>query len=321
MSRAVCWVLFLAAQSAAYKPPSFPPDHRHFVDQRGYRTWPKCHFNSITRDPLDQLVFHLYGGRAPNMLSFPCSTWSAGCPCAAPLDLVDKGTFVEIGANDGLHMSNTYFFERFLGWRGLCVEANPKVYERLKLNRPNCTNANALVATPGYPGQKKDYIALFRPNDQSAEKHNRLSMENDWETGLSGLADSPKLKNVTDIHRFARRFNVQAKRYELPVVAFSTLFREHGITYIDFLSVDVEGASETVLRSIDFDAVQIKLIAVEDPDASTVSFLAGHEFRSPGIRTSLGDHLFINHKVHVHRNDGLPWRGASREGRSGRGRE
>ena len=54
-------------------------------------------------------------------------------------------TYVEIGANDGLHMSNSYFFERYLGWRGMCVEANPHTYRQLRRHRPRCVNVNALV--------------------------------------------------------------------------------------------------------------------------------------------------------------------------------
>src|ERR1700675_2623345 len=34
----------------------------------------------------------------------------------------DDGFFVEAGANDGYTQSNTYWLERFRGWRGLLVE-------------------------------------------------------------------------------------------------------------------------------------------------------------------------------------------------------
>jgi hypothetical protein len=36
------------------------------------------------------------------------------------------GSFIEAGGNDGLSQSNTYWFERFRGWRGLLVEAVPR---------------------------------------------------------------------------------------------------------------------------------------------------------------------------------------------------
>lgn len=46
-----------------------------------------------------------------------------------------EGVFVDIGAHDGVSFSNTYFFEKSLGWKGICVEPIPEVFERLKNNR------------------------------------------------------------------------------------------------------------------------------------------------------------------------------------------
>jgi len=46
----------------------------------------------------------------------------------------DSGFFVDIGANDGVTFSNTYALER-KGWRGLCVEPHPDVFEQLRRNR------------------------------------------------------------------------------------------------------------------------------------------------------------------------------------------
>ena len=43
--------------------------------------------------------------------------------------------FVEIGAHDGVELSNSYYFEKHLGWNGLCVEPNPESFKKLILNR------------------------------------------------------------------------------------------------------------------------------------------------------------------------------------------
>jgi len=47
---------------------------------------------------------------------------------------INNGFFVDIGANDGVTFSNTYFFEK-KGWDGLCVEPIPSVFEKLNQNR------------------------------------------------------------------------------------------------------------------------------------------------------------------------------------------
>ena len=55
------------------------------------------------------------------------------------------GVFVEAGALDGLLHSNTLFFERKRGWRGLLVEANPSTCESVLQNRPKCRFINAAL--------------------------------------------------------------------------------------------------------------------------------------------------------------------------------
>ena len=42
-----------------------------------------------------------------------------------------RGSFVEIGANDGLSGSQTLVLERCLGWDGLLIEANPTTFATL----------------------------------------------------------------------------------------------------------------------------------------------------------------------------------------------
>ena len=49
-----------------------------------------------------------------------------------------KGTFLDIGANDGVLLSNSYFFEKELDWNGICFEPIPSVYSELIKNR-SCT--------------------------------------------------------------------------------------------------------------------------------------------------------------------------------------
>src|SRR5215469_1772751 len=62
----------------------------------------------------------------------------------------ENGSFIEAGGNDGLLQSNSYWFERFRGWRGLLIEAVPEQAELCRKNRPRAKVENvALVADPG----------------------------------------------------------------------------------------------------------------------------------------------------------------------------
>ncbi|MDA9981739.1 hypothetical protein N9H39_03180 [Gammaproteobacteria bacterium] len=47
-----------------------------------------------------------------------------------------NGFFLEIGASDGVNLSNTYALERELGWTGCCVEPNPMDYAKLRKDPP-----------------------------------------------------------------------------------------------------------------------------------------------------------------------------------------
>ena len=46
-----------------------------------------------------------------------------------------EGFFIDIGANDGKWLSNTYYLEKELGWTGICVEAGITPFNKLVNNR------------------------------------------------------------------------------------------------------------------------------------------------------------------------------------------
>ena len=60
-----------------------------------------------------------------------------------------NGFFVEVGAYDGIQTSNTFFFEETLGWSGICIEANPHVFNSLVKNRKSI---NLNYAVTDYEG-------------------------------------------------------------------------------------------------------------------------------------------------------------------------
>jgi hypothetical protein len=62
-----------------------------------------------------------------------------------------KGTFVEFGARNGIEHSNTYIFEKFMGWKGLLFEVDPREYPDLERNRKqsHVTNGPICPSTMG----------------------------------------------------------------------------------------------------------------------------------------------------------------------------
>jgi hypothetical protein len=57
----------------------------------------------------------------------------------------DNGFFVEIGASNGIELSNTYLLEKQYKWKGICCEPIPKRFAELVINRPNSICFNEAV--------------------------------------------------------------------------------------------------------------------------------------------------------------------------------
>ena len=46
-----------------------------------------------------------------------------------------RGFYVDSGANEPFYASNTWFYDKCLGWAGLCVEPNEKYGQPLRVQR------------------------------------------------------------------------------------------------------------------------------------------------------------------------------------------
>ncbi|MBX3490551.1 FkbM family methyltransferase [Parvibaculum sp.] len=154
-----------------------------------------------------------------------------------------NGIFVDIGANDGVTVSNSYRFEKELGWTGVAVEPLPSVFEKLKANR-SCHLVNGCVTPEGGKAQLVEIVGA--PNMLSTlETHNR---------GLTAR----RLRHSRQRHGSATR------NIEVDCHTFASLMDRFGIRSIDFLSVDTEGGELDILKSIDFGRYPVSVISVEN---------------------------------------------------------
>ncbi len=150
-----------------------------------------------------------------------------------------EGYFVDIGAYDGVAISNTKFLED-LGWEGVCIEPHPIVFKEL-LNNRQCEKVNCAI-------WKEDTRVNF------------LSLTGYTEM-LSGIYESydPRHYNriLTELQHYggtSEMIEIDAKKFE------SVVSRKH----IDFLSIDTEGSELQILEQIDFSAYDIGLICIEN---------------------------------------------------------
>jgi FkbM family methyltransferase len=154
-----------------------------------------------------------------------------------------EGFFLDIGAYDGKTYSNTYVFEQ-MGWKGICLEPLPDVFTRLRQNRVcDCYN----LAMSDESGEDADFIRAAGVETLSGLESKMAAAHKDWILREKGVVEHIKVETIT----------------------FADLMgRYPGITYIDFMSLDVEGAEMSILGSIDFRTYRFGLIAVESIDES-----------------------------------------------------
>ena len=141
--------------------------------------------------------------------------------------------FLEAGAYDGLIESNTWFFERCLGWRGILVEGQPNLSQQVLFNRPATLNLReAACATRG---RAKYSTRPLGP-------------------GAGGLSTHQGL--VDDRGGGAAAVAVRCGPLGARLAALA-------VHRIDLMVLDVEGLELTVLQTIDFSSVHVGVIVVE----------------------------------------------------------
>jgi len=157
--------------------------------------------------------------------------------------------FLDIGCNDGITGSNSYYFEKTLGWTGKCVEADPKTFEKINSKAGRSSGLQ---------------IAL---SDKAGEvEFTKVSVGGD--TGLSGIS------NTLD-NSFASKVG-NTETFKVKSITPTMLLEEHYANkkVIDYLSIDIEGAEMGVIRNFPFNKWCVNAISVEDNDfCADTSFL------------------------------------------------
>jgi len=154
----------------------------------------------------------------------------------AELGFPSRGYFVEFGATDGVHGSNSYLMERDFGWRGIVAEPARCWHQQLRANRSCAIDTSCVWRETGS-------MLQFSEVDQFP--------------ALSTLSQF----RYADSWSRARR---HARSYEVATVSLRDLLARHGAPReIDYLSIDTEGSELEILRSFDFDEYRIRIITCE----------------------------------------------------------
>lgn len=152
------------------------------------------------------------------------------------------GRFLDLGSNDGITLSNTHALA-LLGWSGVCVEASPAAYKRLRTTY----NANTKIQTIGYAVGSHDGEIILHESGELLG------------TGDIALVSSTKDEELKRWESLKMKFTPVI----VPCVTFKTLMKEIGGGKFDLLSIDIEGMEKEVVPQIDFNELGTKMAVIE----------------------------------------------------------
>eukprot|EP01006_Ploeotia_vitrea_P027761 TRINITY_DN60531_c0_g1_i1.p1 TRINITY_DN60531_c0_g1~~TRINITY_DN60531_c0_g1_i1.p1 ORF type:complete len:722 (+),score=49.05 TRINITY_DN60531_c0_g1_i1:24-2168(+) len=175
------------------------------------------------------------------------------------------GFYMDVGANHAQVISNTWFLDKCLGWKGICVEPNPLLAKELRENR-GCTVFNG--------------CASHEPSNLT------LVIEGGIDVAAHVVGPGYKKKNPAD-----QLVSVECQ----PIVG---LMERFGVTHVDFLSLDVEGHEPNALAAfpstdseytVDVIAIEISTGRIQRALSQVPLMFRGYQCILPLV----GDGLFV----------------------------
>jgi FkbM family methyltransferase len=183
------------------------------------------------------------------------------------------GYFVEVGAADGRHFSNTYLLERRFGWTGIAVDPARRWRRSLRANRRCAVDFRCVWSGSGER-------VLFNETD-----HAQLSTVDAFSGG--------------DMHAVARQ---SGRKYLVDTVSLNDLLLEYNAPRrIDYLSIDSEGSELTILEAFSLAEYQVGVITVEHNFSANrepiQALLQEHGFRRVLPAVSACDDWYVHAKA------------------------
>ncbi|MEY1557245.1 FkbM family methyltransferase [Yoonia sp. R2331] len=153
------------------------------------------------------------------------------------------GTFVDIGAYDGVTGSNSLYFEKWRGWSGVLVEP-------VQAMRETATSLRTAACLP------------YAVSDKRGEA--RFLAVTEGYTQMSGLLDSYDDNLLGKVRADPRHVEAEIT---VQTVTIADVLEESGISDPDFISLDIEGGELAALRAFPFEKYRVQAWAIENNTA------------------------------------------------------
>lgn len=153
------------------------------------------------------------------------------------------GVFLDIGANDGVSLSNTYGLA-LGGWEGVCIEPSITAFAKLSETYRGNSKITLLKCAIGGKGQSGNKIF--------------------YESGTHlGKGDTSLLSslNESEIEKWAN--STEFKKTVVKVIDFEEMMALVSHKWFDFISIDTEGNDLIILKQMDLNMLQTSCVCVE----------------------------------------------------------
>lgn len=168
----------------------------------------------------------------------------------------ENGFFVDVGAHDGITINNTLYFQKKNNWKGINIEPVKEIYNKLVLNRPVDINLNMAIS-------ENDGVAPFYQNTGYTEM-------------LSGLIDNYDPRHFQRLMNENLFYHSQTDVIQVKTARLETIFDQYNVKHVNYLSIDVEGAEFSVIKSINFNKVFIDVIGFESNYGDTSAIIVDY---------------------------------------------
>eukprot|EP00529_Nitzschia_sp_RCC80_P032540 CAMPEP_0113471512 /NCGR_PEP_ID=MMETSP0014_2-20120614/17014_1 /TAXON_ID=2857 /ORGANISM="Nitzschia sp." /LENGTH=229 /DNA_ID=CAMNT_0000364145 /DNA_START=401 /DNA_END=1090 /DNA_ORIENTATION=+ /assembly_acc=CAM_ASM_000159 len=196
-----------------------------------------------------------------------------------------NGTYIEMGALDGVRYSNSFVFNKVFGWKGVMIEASPTNYERLIQNRQN--EIGTVHAGVCSSEQIVHWVTAEKEAVGGFEEFAAQSFKDRWWT-------QENIANSTEV-----------LCQPLTKILEETVETSH--FHFDFFSLDVEGAEYEALLSNDFSRYSFGFIFVEADERNMLKNIKGRAHLESNGYTFLRNHnrsdwFYNNHIGEIYRD-------------------
>jgi len=151
-------------------------------------------------------------------------------------------TFLEFGATDSFHYSNSYMLENNLSWQGVLSEPSPQWHDALKKNRKNSKIISKCIWKES--GKKLDFF-------------------------MSDQGELSTLKDYIESDKISMPGNTEVRKKSGKTISVETISLNDVIkVYFDnvcpsYISIDTEGSEYEILKSFNLKIYRPKLFTIE----------------------------------------------------------